>query len=104
MARLSLVAQATAVPALMLVKVLAPAFYSRQDTKTPVKAAVASVIGKAMFTVMLMSGLMLLNGNGWEAMDASGGRAFEARGRIHGVLAGEGQSGGGKGCEGRGRT
>src|SRR3546814_8328320 len=59
MARLSLVAQATAVPAFLLVKVLAPAFYSRQDTKTPVTAAVASVIGNALFTVMLMTGLLL---------------------------------------------
>src|SRR3546814_10423075 len=62
MVRLSLVAQATAVPAFLLVKVLAPAFYSRQDTKTPVKAAVASVIGNALFTVMLMTGLLLLTG------------------------------------------
>ncbi|EEF93411.1 hypothetical protein CATMIT_01961, partial [Catenibacterium mitsuokai DSM 15897] len=37
MIRLSLMAQSTAVPAFLLVKVLAPAFYSRQDTKTPVK-------------------------------------------------------------------
>src|SRR3546814_7913858 len=59
MARLSLVAQATAVPAFLLVKVLAPAFYSRQDTKTPVKAAVASVAGNALFTVVLLSGLQI---------------------------------------------
>ncbi|MGO4774241.1 lipid II flippase MurJ, partial [Lysobacter sp. 2RAB21] len=43
MIRLSLMAQSTAVPAFLLVKVLAPAFYSRQDTKTPVKSAVVSV-------------------------------------------------------------
>src|SRR3546814_4872521 len=87
MARLSLVAQATAVPAFLLVKVLAPAFYSHQDTKTPVKAAVASVIGNALFTVMLMTGLLLLTGIGREAMDASGGRPFEALGRIPGAHA-----------------
>lgn len=87
MARLSLVAQATAVPAFLLVKVLAPAFYSRQDTKTPVKAAVASVIGNALFTVLLMAGLLLLTGIGREAMEASGGRLFEALGRIPGAHA-----------------
>ncbi|MFC3715235.1 murein biosynthesis integral membrane protein MurJ [Luteimonas soli] len=87
MARLSLVAQATAVPAFLLVKVLAPAFYSRQDTKTPVKAAVASVIGNALFTVLLMAGLLMLTGIGREAMEASGGRPFEALGRIPGAHA-----------------
>src|SRR3546814_14449557 len=82
-----MLAQATAVPAFLLVKVLAPAFYSRQDTKTPVKAAVASVIGNALFTVMLMPGLLLLTGLGRDAMDASGGRPFEALGRIPGAHA-----------------
>ena len=87
MARLSLVAQATAVPAFLLVKVLAPAFYSRQDTKTPVKAAVASVIGNALFTVALMAGLLLLTDIGREAMEASGGSPFAALGRIPGAHA-----------------
>ncbi|MDN5781442.1 MAG: murein biosynthesis integral membrane protein MurJ [Luteimonas sp.] len=87
MARLSLVAQATAVPAFLLVKVLAPAFYSRQDTRTPVKAAVVSVAGNALFTVALMAGLLLLTGVGQEAMEASGGRPFAALGRIPGAHA-----------------
>jgi len=87
MARLSLVAQATAVPAFLLVKVLAPAFYSRQDTKTPVKAAVAAVAGNAVFTVALMAGLLLLTGVGGEAMAASGGNPFVALGRIPGAHA-----------------
>ncbi|MGN7725551.1 murein biosynthesis integral membrane protein MurJ [Luteimonas sp. 22616] len=87
MARLSLVAQATAVPAFLLVKVLAPAFYSRQDTKTPVKAAVVSVAGNILFTALLMLGLLLLTGIGREAMDASGGNPFKALGRIPGAHA-----------------
>src|SRR5690606_887485 len=87
MARLSLVAQATAVPAFLLVKVLAPAFYSRQDTKTPVKAAVVAVIGNALFTVLLMAGLLLFTGLGREALEASGGRPFDALGRIPGAHA-----------------
>ena len=56
MAQLSLIAQSTAVPAFLLVKVLAPAFYSRQDTRTPVKAAVVSVLVNLIMTVALMSG------------------------------------------------
>src|SRR3546814_19526023 len=87
MARLSLVAQATAVPAFLLVKVLAPAFYSRQDTKKPVKAAVAQVHGNDMLTVMIMTGLLLMPGLGREAMDASGGRPFAALGRSPGAHA-----------------
>jgi putative peptidoglycan lipid II flippase len=87
MARLSLVAQATAVPAFLLVKVLAPAFYSRQDTRTPVKAAVVSVAGNALFTALLMLGLLLLTGIGREAMDATGGDPFRALGRIPGAHA-----------------
>ena len=87
MTRLSLVAQATAVPAFLLVKVLAPAFYSRQDTRTPVKAALGAVIGNLVFTVLLMSGLLLLTEAGQAALEASGGNMFEALGRVPGAHA-----------------
>jgi putative peptidoglycan lipid II flippase len=87
MARLSLVAQATAVPAFLLVKVLAPAFYSRQDTKTPVKAAVVSVAGNALFTAALLLGLLMLTDVGRAAFAASGGHVFDALGRISGAHA-----------------
>jgi putative peptidoglycan lipid II flippase len=87
MTRLSLVAQATAVPAFLLVKVLAPAFYSRQDTRTPVKAAVVAVVGNALFTVLLMASLLLLTDAGRAALDASGGRVLEALGRVPGAHA-----------------
>jgi putative peptidoglycan lipid II flippase len=71
----------------LLVKVLAPAFYSRQDTKTPVKAAVVSVAGNALFTVLLLSGLLSLTDIGRAAVAASGGRLFEALGRVPGAHA-----------------
>ena len=87
MSQLSLVAQATAVPAFLLVKVLAPAFYSRQDTKTPVKAAVVSVAGNALFTVLLLFGLLSLTDIGRAAVAASGGHLFEALGRVPGAHA-----------------
>ena len=44
MAALALMAYSIGLPAFILIKVLAPAYYSRQDTKTPVKIAI-----KAMF-------------------------------------------------------
>ncbi|MDQ2702581.1 MAG: murein biosynthesis integral membrane protein MurJ [Pseudomonadota bacterium] len=87
MTRLSLVAQATAVPAFLLVKVLAPAFYSRQDTRTPVKAAVVAVVGNLLFTVLLMSGLLLYTDAGRAAMEATGGDMLEALGRVPGAHA-----------------
>jgi len=43
MTGLALSATAIAVPAFMLTKVLLPAFFSRSDTKTPMRAAVATV-------------------------------------------------------------
>lgn len=87
MSRLSLMAQSIAVPAFLLVKVLAPAFYSRQDTKTPVKAAVVSVIANAAFTVSLLLGLLYLTDAGSSALSAAGGRPFDALGRISGAHA-----------------
>src|SRR5690606_26182764 len=87
MTRLSLVAQATAVPAFLLVKVLAPAFYSRQDTRTPVKAALVAVIGNLLFTVLLMPALLLLTDAGQAAMAAADGDLLEAPARGPGAHA-----------------
>ncbi len=44
MASLSLVTYAFGLPAFILIKVLAPGFYSRQDTKTPVKIGVIAML------------------------------------------------------------
>ncbi|MFP5507053.1 MAG: murein biosynthesis integral membrane protein MurJ, partial [Gammaproteobacteria bacterium] len=44
MAALSLMALALGLPAFILVKVLAPAFYARQDTRTPVRIAVTAMV------------------------------------------------------------
>ena len=87
MTSLSLMAQAVAVPAFLLVKVLAPAFYSRQDTKTPVKAAVVSVIANALFTAALFLGLLWWTPIGQAAMATSGGYLLLALGRIPGAHA-----------------
>ena len=44
MASMSLVAYAFGLPAFIFIKVLAPGFYSRQDTKTPVKIGVVAML------------------------------------------------------------
>jgi putative peptidoglycan lipid II flippase len=54
MAALVLSALSFGLPAFALVKVLAPAFYSRQDTKTPVRAGIASMIAN-----MFLNGVFL---------------------------------------------
>ena len=50
----ALSAMSLGVPAFMLSKVLLPAFYSRQDTKTPMRAAVATVVANVVLTVALV--------------------------------------------------
>ena len=42
-------------PAFALVKVLLPAFYARQDTKTPVRAGVASLIANMVFNFVFIA-------------------------------------------------
>ncbi len=50
----ALAAYAAGLPAFVLVKVLAPAFFARHDTKTPVKLAVAAVLVNLSLTLILM--------------------------------------------------
>ena len=49
MVGMSLAALSFGLPAFALVKVLAPAFYARQDTRTPVKAGVAAMIANMVY-------------------------------------------------------
>lgn len=51
MAALSLAAMSLAVPAFMLSKVLSPAFFARQDTKTPMRAAIWTVVANVLMTI-----------------------------------------------------
>jgi putative peptidoglycan lipid II flippase len=50
----ALIAYAVGLPAFVLVKVLAPAFFARHDTKTPVKVAILSMITNLVLTLILM--------------------------------------------------
>jgi len=50
----ALIAYAVGLPAFVLVKVLAPAFFARHDTKTPVKVAIVSLATNLLLTLVLM--------------------------------------------------
>jgi putative peptidoglycan lipid II flippase len=53
MASISLMAYATGLFGFMLVKIFAPAFYSRQDTKTPVKYGIITMVANMVFNLIL---------------------------------------------------
>ena len=54
MAGLSLMTYAAGLPAFILVKVLAPGFYSRQDTRTPVKIGIIAIISNMVFNAVIL--------------------------------------------------
>ena len=55
MAALSLMAYAVGLPAFILVKVLAPAFYSREDARTPVRIGIIAMLSNMGFNVLLVA-------------------------------------------------
>jgi len=73
MAALSLSALSFGLPAFALVKVVAPAFYARQDTKTPVRAGIVAMIANMLMNVLFVGLLFHLwhqpgdLGDGWFA-------------------------------------
>jgi putative peptidoglycan lipid II flippase len=87
MASWSLMAQSTAVPAFLLVKVLAPAFYARQDTRTPVKAAVVSVLVNAACTLLFFLALLSWTDAGRAALAEAGGNYRNALAQVPGAHA-----------------
>lgn len=54
MSALSLMTYAFGLPAFILVKVLAPGFYSRQDTKTPVKIGIISIFANMLLNLLIV--------------------------------------------------
>ena len=54
MASYSLTAYAFGLVAFMLVKVLAPGFYARKDTRTPVKIAIIAMVANMVFNLILI--------------------------------------------------
>jgi putative peptidoglycan lipid II flippase len=55
MAALSVTGLSVGLPAFALVKVVLPAFYARQDTRTPVRAGVASLVANMVLNLLLVA-------------------------------------------------
>ncbi len=60
MASLSLAALSFGLPAFVLVKVVAPAFYARGDTRTPVRAGVVAMVANMVLNLLLVGLLLAL--------------------------------------------
>ncbi|MCW9015072.1 MAG: murein biosynthesis integral membrane protein MurJ [Gammaproteobacteria bacterium] len=54
MASMSLMAYALGLPAFVAIKILAPGYYARQDTKTPVKIAIKAMIANMFLNVLFV--------------------------------------------------
>ncbi len=61
MAGLSLMAYAVGLPGFMLVKVLAPAFYSRKDTTTPVRIAIVALLTNIALNLLFVVPMVMLD-------------------------------------------
>ena len=64
MAALALMAYAVGLPAFILIKVFAPAYFSRQDTKTPVKIAIKAMFLNITLNVLFVVPMVYLGMNG----------------------------------------
>ncbi|MEW6445680.1 MAG: murein biosynthesis integral membrane protein MurJ [Pseudomonadota bacterium] len=60
MATLSLIAYSLGLPGFLLIKVLAPGFYARQDTATPVKIGVRAVLSSLVFKALIVIPMAVL--------------------------------------------
>lgn len=84
MASLSLSALSFGLPAFALVKVVAPAFYARQDTRTPVRAAVASMVANMALNVLFVVTLLVA----WQQPGDLDGGWIVALARVPGLHMG----------------
>ena len=64
MSALSLSAYAAGLPAFIAVKVLAPGFYARQDTKTPVKIAIIAMASNMVLNLAFVASLLAIGFRG----------------------------------------
>jgi putative peptidoglycan lipid II flippase len=55
----ALTAMSIGIPAFMLSKVLLPAFYARQDTRTPMRVAMTTVVANVLLTIAIVTPLWL---------------------------------------------
>jgi putative peptidoglycan lipid II flippase len=54
MSSYSLMAYSLGLPAFILIKILAPAFFSRQDTRTPVRIGIIALVSNMAYTLILV--------------------------------------------------
>jgi len=64
MTALSLSAYALGLPAFIAVKVLAPGYYARQDTKTPVKIAITAMVSNMLLNFLFVGVLLAMSFKG----------------------------------------
>ena len=84
MAGLSLAALSFGLPAFALVKVVAPAFYARQDTRTPVRAGVAALVANMVLNVLFVGALFAL----WHRPEDLAGGWVDGLARVPGLHMG----------------
>lgn len=79
----ALTAMSLGIPAFMLSKVLLPAFFARQDTRTPMRAAVITVAANVVLTVALVTPLYQL---GFDAAHVGIAAATALAGMVNAAL------------------
>jgi putative peptidoglycan lipid II flippase len=81
MSTMSILALSCGLPSFALVKVLLPAFYSRQDTRTPMRAAVLTLLINMLFNGVFLALLYL----GWASPEQRQGGWLEGLSRVPGL-------------------
>jgi putative peptidoglycan lipid II flippase len=81
MAALSVFGLSFGLPAFALVKVILPAFYARQDTRTPVKAGLASMVVNMVLNVVILAILYKL----WVPAELQRGSFWIALAKVPGL-------------------
>jgi putative peptidoglycan lipid II flippase len=81
MTAISVIGLSFGLPSFALVKVLLPAFYARQDTRTPVKAGLAALIANMGFNIIILWILYLL----WVPDALRQGPVLEALAKTRGL-------------------
>jgi putative peptidoglycan lipid II flippase len=84
MSTLSIIALSCGLPAFALVKVVLPAFYARQDTRTPVRAGVAALVANMLFNGVFIALLYEL----WASPALKQGSWLQGIARVPGLHVG----------------
>lgn len=61
MASLSLMAYSLGLPAFIIIKVLAPGYYARQDTRTPVRIAIYAMVANMFLNILFVVPMVMLD-------------------------------------------